>query len=357
MSARAPLPPPPAYGLWGLARPLFFKLDPESIHRLTMRGLSAACPWLGLSLAGNHPARHPSLVREAMGLTFPNPIGLAAGLDKDAEAIEAWQAMGFGFIEVGTVTAHPQPGNPRPRLFRLRDDGALMNRMGFNNEGAEAMGRKLTKLREQDRIRVPLGVNLGKSKVTPNNEAASDYRKSFDAVGELSDYLVVNVSSPNTPGLRDLQTTDEVRRIIGAVMDGNSKLSAPRPVLLKLAPDLADEDAVDSAKAALEEGASGLILTNTTISRDGLVGPIPEGTGGISGRPVYERSTEQLRIVREAIGEGPTLVGVGGITDAETMNGKFGAGADLVQVYTGFIYGGPAMVSALCQALATGPAH
>lgn len=349
--------PMPAYGLWGMLRPLFFQLPPERVHRLTMGALSAACPWLGLALGGNHPARHPSLRREAMGLTFPNPIGLAAGLDKDAEAIEAWQAMGFGSIEVGTVTAHAQPGNPPPRLFRLKADGALMNRMGFNNHGAEAMGRKLTRLREQDRIRVPLGVNLGKSKITPNDEAASDYRTSFDAVGALADYLVVNVSSPNTPGLRDLQTTDEVRRIIGAVMVGNSKLSAPRPVLLKLAPDLADEDAVASAEAALDEGAAGLILTNTTISREGLIGPIPEGTGGISGRPVYERSTEQLRIVREAIGEAPTLIGVGGITDEATMRGKLDAGADLVQIYTGFIYGGPWMVGALCRALASGAAH
>jgi dihydroorotate dehydrogenase len=348
---------PPAYGLWGFARPFAFALPPERVHRMAMGALSAACPWLGLSLGGNHPCRHPSLVCEAMGLRFPNPIGLAAGLDKDAEAIEAWQAMGFGFIEVGTVTAHAQPGNPQPRLFRLPADGALMNRMGFNNHGAEAMGRKLTRLREQNRIRVPLGVNLGKSKITPNDEAASDYRKSFDAVGALADYLVVNVSSPNTPGLRDLQTTDEVRRIIGAVMEGNQKLSAPRPVLLKLAPDLADEDAIDSAKAALDEGAAGLILTNTTISREGLLGPIPEGTGGISGTPVYARSTEQLRIVREAIGEGPTLVGVGGITDEETMRGKLNAGADLVQIYTGFIYGGPGMVSALCKALATDEQH
>lgn len=333
-----------AAGLWRALRPLMFQLDPEVAHRLTLRACGVWSRVCRVELPARDVARDPALATEKLGLRFPNPVGLAAGLDKDAEAVEAWQALGFGSIEVGTVTAHPQPGNPTPRLFRLKADRALMNRMGFNNHGAAAMAARLRRLREKDRIRVPLGVNLGKSKITPNEEAASDYRRSFELLGELADYVVVNVSSPNTPGLRDLQQADEVRRILDAVQEKNQALAKPRPVLLKLAPDLADEDAVACARAALDGGCPGLIVANTTISRAGLAGPVPEGSGGISGAPVFERSTALLRHLRETLGPEPVLVGVGGIMDGPGAQAKLDAGADLLQVYTGFIYGGPGFV-------------
>jgi dihydroorotate dehydrogenase len=279
-----------------------------------------------------------------MGLHFQNPVGLAAGLDKEAEAVPAWQRMGFGFIEVGTVTALPQPGNPRPRLFRLPADGAIINRMGFNNTGAEAMGVRLERLRARGVLQVPLGVNLGKSKVRPAERAAEDYRACFERVGALADYLVVNLSSPNTPGLRALQTVDEVHRIIEAIQGPNQRLAAPRPLLVKLAPDLADADAIACARAALEAGCAGLVLTNTTVSFDGLAGLRAGMSGGLSGRPLFARSTALLRRVREAVGAGPVLIGVGGVMDAASAQAKLNAGADLIQVYTGLIYGGPGWV-------------
>jgi dihydroorotate dehydrogenase len=287
-----------------------------------------------------------------MGLDFPNLVGLAAGLDKDAVAVPAWQRFGFGFVEVGTVTALPQPGNPRPRLFRLPADEAIVNRMGFNNAGAVAMQVRLERLRVRGVLQVPLGVNLGKSKVTPPERAADDYRESFERLGAFADYVVVNISSPNTPGLRDLQTVEEVRRIVAAIQGPNQHLSHPRPLLLKLAPDLAEQDAVDCARAALDAGCAGLILTNTTIRFEGLASPTAGLSGGLSGRPLLARSTELLRTVREALGPGPVLIGVGGIMDPEGARAKLAAGADLIQVYTGFIYGGPGWVRQLLRELA-----
>ena len=341
-----PLPDP-----WPLLRPLAFRLDPELAHRLTL-GLLAR--WSSLfpgHLEARDLARHPSLAVDAMGLRFPNPIGLAAGLDKDAEAVPAWQALGFGFIEVGTVTALPQPGNPQPRLFRLPRDAALVNRMGFNNGGAEAMARRLRRLRARGLPEVPLGVNLGKSKVTPVEQAAEDYRRSFEWLGELADYVVVNISSPNTPGLRDLQRVDEVGRILEAIQGPNRRLTQPRPILVKLAPDLTDADAIACARAALEGGAAGLILTNTSIRFEGLVSPTDGLSGGLSGRPLLARSTELLAKVRAAIGPEPVIVGVGGIMDPEGARAKLDAGANLIQVYTGLIYGGPGFPRVLLRRL------
>ncbi len=285
-----------------------------------------------------------------MGLSFPNQIGLAAGLDKDAEAIPLWQRLGFGFIEVGTVTALSQPGNPRPRLFRLPQDQALVNRMGFNNAGAEAMAVRLTRLRERDLLQVPLGVNLGKSKLAPPAQAAADYQRSSSLLAELADYLVVNISSPNTPGLRDLQTVEQVRSLVDSVQGPNQRLRKPRPILLKLAPDLADADAIDCAKAAIAAGCAGLILTNTTIRFDGLLDSTEGMSGGLSGRPLFSRSTELLARVREALGPDPVLIGTGGIFSSEDIVAKRAAGADLVQLYTGLIYGGPGLVRRLLGA-------
>lgn len=286
-----------------------------------------------------------------MGLHFPNPLGLAAGLDKEARAVPAWQALGFGLVEVGTVTALPQPGNPRPRLFRLPADQAIVNRMGFNNGGAEAMAVTLQRLRARGCLEVPLGVNLGKSKVTPVEQAPEDYRISFQHLGELADYVVVNISSPNTPGLRDLQRIEEVRRIVGAIQGPNQRLPQPRPLLLKLAPDLSDEDAIDCGQAAMEEGCAGLILTNTTIRFEGLTSPTEGLSGGLSGRPLFGRSTELLRRVRDALGSEAVLIGVGGVMGVEHARAKLAAGADLIQVYSGLIYGGPGFPRRLLRGL------
>ncbi|NEX19252.1 quinone-dependent dihydroorotate dehydrogenase [Thiorhodococcus mannitoliphagus] len=337
--------------LWPLLRPLAFRMDPEAAHDLALGLLSRWSSTFSGRLASTRLARDPSLGVEAMGLHFPNPIGLAAGLDKNGTAIPAWQAMGFGFVEVGTVTALAQPGNPKPRLFRLERDGALVNRMGFNNQGAEAMARGLERLRARGLPEVPLGVNLGKSKVTPPEQAADDYRRSFEQLGALADYVVVNVSSPNTPGLRDLQRVDEVARILDAIQAPNQRLAKPRPILLKLAPDLTDEDAIDCARAALGAGAAGLILTNTTIRFEGLESSTEGLSGGLSGRPLLERSTALLGQVRAAIGPEPVLVGVGGVMDPQGAIAKLEAGADLVQIYTGFIYQGPAFVQRLLAAI------
>lgn len=338
--------------LWWWLRPLLFRLDAERAHRVA---LALAARWSKLfngELSAQDVARSPALQVDAMGLRFPNPIGLAAGLDKDAEAVPLWQRLGFGFVEVGTVTALGQPGNPEPRLFRLPADGALVNRMGFNNAGAEAMAVRLTRLREREILQIPLGVNLGKSKVTPAEQAAGDYRRSCELLAELSDYLVVNISSPNTPGLRDLQTIEQVQRLTDAVQSANQRLSRPRPVLLKLAPDLADEDAIGCARAAVDGGCAGLILTNTTVRREGLRSPHDGLSGGLSGRPLLARSTELLARVRAALGRGPVLIGVGGIFAPEDVAAKRNAGADLVQVYTGLIYRGPGLIRALLRGIA-----
>ncbi|NEV62802.1 quinone-dependent dihydroorotate dehydrogenase [Thiorhodococcus minor] len=341
--------------LWPLLRPLAFRMAPEAAHDLALGLLSRWSSTFSGRLAATHFARDPSLGVEAMGLRFPNPIGLAAGLDKNGTAIPAWQAMGFGFVEVGTVTALAQPGNPKPRLFRLERDGALVNRMGFNNQGAEAMAQRLARLRARGLPEVPLGINLGKSKVTPAEQAAEDYRRSFEQLGALADYIVVNVSSPNTPGLRDLQRVDEVTRILDAIQTPNRRLAKPRPILLKLAPDLADDDAISCARAALDAGAAGLILTNTTIRFEGLRSATEGLSGGLSGRPLLERSTALLAKVRNAIGPDPVLVGVGGVMEPEGAIAKLEAGADLVQIYTGLIYQGPAFVPRLLEAIQQAP--
>ncbi|MBK1695288.1 dihydroorotate dehydrogenase (quinone) [Chromatium weissei] len=340
-----------SHNLWQMLRPLIFRLDPERAHNLTLQLLAQWSALFRGELTASDVARAPDLAVNAMGLHFPNAIGLAAGLDKDAVAIPAWQALGFGFIEVGTVTAHSQPGNPRPRLWRLPHDAAIVNRMGFNNAGAAAMARRLERLRSRQSLQVPLGVNLGKSKITPPEQAADDYRRSFEQVGALADYVVVNISSPNTPGLRDLQRVDEVERIVAAIQTPNQQLTHPRPLLVKLAPDLANDDAIACARAALQAGCAGLILTNTTIQFDGLTSATAEMSGGLSGRPLLARSTELLRNVREAVGTKPVLIGVGGILSPADAAAKLAAGANLIQIYSGLIYQGPGFVRKLIRTL------
>jgi dihydroorotate dehydrogenase len=338
---------------WRFARPLLFRLDAERAHESTLGLLGLCSRWFSGRLGAGDLARAPGRAVDAMGLRFPNPIGLAAGLDKDAVAVPAWQALGFGFIEVGTITASAQPGNPKPRLFRLPADEALINRMGFNNAGADAAAIRLERLRARDILQVPLGVNLGKSKVTPAEEAADDYRRSFERVGHLADYVVVNISSPNTPGLRDLQRVDEVARIIEAIQGPNQRLARPKPLLVKLAPDLADEDAIDCARAALDAGCAGLILTNTSIRFEGLRSTIEGMSGGLSGRPIRERSTALLGLVRQAVGPAPVLVGVGGVMDPAGAAAKLAAGANLVQIYSGLIYRGPGFVRELLRGMSS----
>ncbi len=327
--------------IWRFLRGALFGLDAERAHRIGMEALAAYSRICRVNLPAADAARHPALRRPAFGLDFPNPLGLAAGFDKDAEAVGAWQSLGFGFVEVGTVTAHPQPGNPRPRLFRLPEDDAILNRLGFNNLGAAAAAERIASERLRGRVRVPLGVNIGKSKLVENERAAEDYLESFSRVADVADYVTVNVSSPNTPGLRDLQTEEQLARLLDALVEANAKRKVPRPLLLKLAPDLDDAGALSCAETAVQRGLAGLIIANTTISRAGLRGRVPDGPGGISGRPLFERSTALLRLIHERYGGRIVLVGVGGIMEPANAIEKLRAGAALIQVYTGFVYGGP----------------
>jgi dihydroorotate dehydrogenase len=267
------------------------------------------------------------------GVRFPGPLGLAAGFDKDGSGLKTWGALGFGYAEVGTVTARPQPGNPAPRMFRLADDRALLNRMGFNNHGAGALAAKLSRNVSE----VPIGANIGKTKTTPAEAAVDDYSESARLVGPLASFLVVNVSSPNTPGLRDLQAVESLRPILAAV-----RAQTTTPVLVKIAPDLSDSDVDEIADLAVELGLAGIVATNTTVSRDGLITPgVAElGAGGISGAPVAQRSVEVLRRLYRRVGDRLVLISVGGIETADDAWERITAGASLLQGYTGFVYGG-----------------
>jgi len=298
--------------------------------------------------------RSAELRVKALGLEFPGPLGLAAGFDKDARGPDALGALGFGFVEIGTVTAKPQPGNPKPRLFRLPADRALVNRMGFNNEGAAAAARRLAK-RDGPTI---VGVNLGKSKVTPESEAASDYAESARLLGPYAAYCVVNVSSPNTPGLRELQRADALRPILGRVRDALDTASPTRhvPLLVKVAPDLADEDVDAVGALALEVGLDGIVATNTTVGRRDLASPVEEvlrcGAGGLSGPPVKARALEVLSRLAAQLGDRAALVAAGGIETADDALARLDAGATLLQAYTGFVYGGPSFAARLHRELA-----
>ncbi len=289
----------------------------------------------------------------ALGLDFPNSIGLAAGFDKDAVGYEALGALGFGFIEVGTLTGEPQPGNPAPRLFRLPRDRALINRMGFNNHGSADAVARLQRPHE-----TIVGVNIGKTKLVPEEEAISDYVASAKRLGPLADYVVVNVSSPNTPGLRDLQATKKLRPLLAAVREALDEVSPARrvPLLVKIAPDLADEDVDAVADLALDLGLDGIIATNTTIQRDGLASDAADvarcGAGGLSGPPLRQRSLEVLKRLRAKVGDRTVLISVGGIETAEQAWERIQAGATLVQIYTAFIYEGPLLPSRLAKGTA-----
>lgn len=324
--------------MYRLARRLLFAVPAERIHTLVfavLRGVTA----VGVARRLLHRLlgpTDPALASTVFGVRFPGPLGLAAGFDKDGTGLHAWGALGFGYAEVGTVTARPQPGNPAPRIFRLPADRALLNRMGFNNLGAGALAIRLARHRPD----IPIGVNIGKTKTTPAADAVGDYRTSARLVGPLAAYLVVNVSSPNTPGLRDLQAVDSLRPILEGVLSEAAATSTP--VLVKIAPDLSDTDIDAVADLAVELGLAGIVATNTTVSRDGLATPGADelGAGGISGPPVARRAVEVLRRLYGRVGDRLVLISVGGIETADDAWERITAGASLVQGYTGFIYGG-----------------
>nr|B8HW33.1 RecName: Full=Dihydroorotate dehydrogenase (quinone); AltName: Full=DHOdehase; Short=DHOD; Short=DHODase; AltName: Full=Dihydroorotate oxidase [Cyanothece sp. PCC 7425] len=327
----------------------------ESIERHSDR---PPARWIKQQLAQTFSLPTPELSQQLWGLTFPNPIGLAAGLDKDGVAAGLWGSFGFGFAEVGTVTYHPQPGNPRPRLFRLPADRAGINRMGFNNRGAAALAQTLEQAQKRSARTIPLGINLGKSKVTPLEEAVEDYLGSFRLLQAWGDYFVINVSSPNTPGLRSLQTAANLEPILSALQNENQ---ARRPLLLKISPDLAWEDLATIIDLVKTYQWAGLIATNTTIARPELqtkvipqTGKSPqEEAGGLSGAPLKQRSTEVIRFIHQQTGGQLPIIGVGGVFTAADAWEKIMAGATLIQVYTGWIYEGPGMVKQLLTGLQT----
>lgn len=331
-------------------KPLLFRSDPERIHERTMRALSKAARHPGaLRLLGAAcTVRDPRLTTHAFGLTFPNPVGLAAGFDKNAVAVPTWAALGFGFVEVGSVTAHAQPGNPRPRLFRLPEDEALVNRLGFNNQGAEVVAARLAALRKTDGVRVPLGVNVGKSKLTPLADAPNDYLSSLKKLWSHADYFVINVSSPNTPGLRALQERERLAELLSAVT-AFAASRPPKPVLLKVAPDLSDAELAEVSGLVASYNLAGLVATNTTVSRGGLKTPSDE-TGGLSGQPLRARSLGVLRFLT-GLGTGLSVVSVGGVATADDVFRRLEAGACLVQLYTSLVYEGPLLVKKLNQGL------
>jgi dihydroorotate dehydrogenase len=336
--------------LYSLARPLLFQLDPERAHRSTMRALDIAHR-VGLTrlIAG----RSPSSPRKVMGLEFPNPVGLAAGLDKNGEHIDALGALGFGFIEIGTVTPRPQPGNPTPRMFRIAQARAIINRMGFNNDGVERLLMNVSRAR----YRGILGINIGKNFDTPLERAAEDYLYCMRKVYTAASYITVNISSPNTANLRQLQQTGELDRLLGALTGERRKLSDHHgkrvPLAVKIAPELTQADIAGMAALFIEHGIDAVIATNTTISREGVEGlPDADQTGGLSGAPLRVRSTEIVRQLAATLAGRLPIIAAGGILSGADAREKIAAGASVVQLYSGLIYEGPALVGKVAEALA-----
>jgi dihydroorotate dehydrogenase len=337
-----------------LVRPILFMIDPERVHHLVfgMLGILGAVPGANAILTRLFAYRHPRLHRNLMGLHFANPVGLAAGFDKDARLVDELAALGFGFIEIGTVTVKAQPGNDKPRLFRLPKDEALVNRMGFNNEGVEACVERL----KQKKSNVVVGGNIGKNKSTPLELALTDYAMAFEALYPVVDYFVVNVSSPNTPGLRQLQEKEPLRKLLSHVKGLSSAKLKPKPVLLKISPDLTVEQLDDVIEVLRETKTDGVIATNTTLSRENLLTSESEmkaiGMGGLSGKPLRDTSTKLIRYLRRELGPEYPIIGVGGIMTPEDALEKLQAGADLIQIYTGFVYEGPGFVKSINKEVA-----
>ncbi|MGI9089143.1 MAG: quinone-dependent dihydroorotate dehydrogenase [Chthoniobacterales bacterium] len=329
-----------------LVRPLLFSLGPETAHHFAINALRFASK-NGALLRPLRAFQPPAKTTEVFGLNFPNPIGLAAGFDKNGVALPAWEALGFGFVEIGTVTAKAQPGNPRPRIFRYPAHAALINRLGFNNDGADAIAARLTRLRASGRWpRIPVGINLGKSKIAPLEKAAADYVYSFRRLQEFADYVVLNVSSPNTPGLRDLQAEEALRDLLRAIKAENRTLR--KTVLLKIAPDLSIAELEQIIAACEADEIAGIVATNTTLDHE-KIPTAQDQTGGLSGAPLREKATAFVRAIRQRTAL--PIIGVGGIMDAQDAREKIEAGATLVQVYTGYIYRGPGLLREIAAGL------
>lgn len=318
---------------WNLTRSLLFKLDPEKAHNLAIHAVQRG--WVK-----SKPIHYPQLETNVFGLRFPNRIGLAAGFDKNGLAINRWKDLGFGFVEIGTVTRHAQPGNPKPRMFRLPEEKGIINRLGFNNLGADSLAKRL----ESAAAGIPLGINLGKSKVTELEDAAEDYAYSFQLLRDFGDYFVVNVSSPNTPGLRSLQDQDALKKIFWRLKEIDEK----KPLLVKLAPDLSDQALADAITVSIEFGLSGIIATNTTLSRQTLRSD-PQIEGGLSGLPLQGLADSMLEKAHHLVDNQLKIIGVGGINDYQSARRKLTLGAELIQVYSGWIYAGPNFVNDLNQ--------
>ncbi len=336
--------------MYNFARPFLFGLDAELAHGLGLKSIELAYrtgtnPLLARAIA--------PLPTKVMGLTFPNPVGLAAGMDKNGSHIDALLALGFGFVEIGTVTPLPQPGNPKPRMFRLRQYKAVINRLGFNNDGVDALVRNVERSRRKAGL---LGINIGKNKDTPNDRAASDYLYCLERVYPLADYLTINISSPNTAGLRELQEEQALRQLIGALRDAQESLGAKHgkrvPMLVKIAPDLSDEDIDAVARVLSDLSVDGVIATNTTVARMGVQDHrLAHETGGLSGAPLMGQSTAVLRKLRTRLPDGIPLIGVGGILSGADAVAKMSAGASLVQSYTGLVYRGPELIGECVEAI------
>ncbi len=332
-----------------LIRPFLFLFDPEKVHQFTFTTLKII---FKISLIGYFTkkifqVKDKKLERELFGLTFKNPIGLAAGFDKNAVLFDEFDNYGFGFVEIGTVTPKPQEGNPKKRLFRLVEDEAIINRMGFNNDGVETIVARLKKRNSN----IIIGGNIGKNKVTPNENAIEDYLICFKALFDVVDYFVVNVSSPNTPNLRALQDKEPLAKLLNSLQEENNKKQVPKPILLKIAPDLTDEQLLDIIDIVKTTKIAGVVATNTTISRDNLLSNKKDETGGLSGKPVAKRSTEVIRFLAEKSNKAFPIIGVGGIYSAEDAKEKLDAGADLIQLFSGFIYEGPYLVKKINKSL------
>jgi dihydroorotate dehydrogenase len=340
---------PLLHRLYPVVRPLLFKLDAETAHHVTVKLLRVGHV---LGMLGSQSAiRNPQSEIEVFGLKFPNRVGLAAGMDKSASAVDAWLACGFGHVEVGTLTPRPQPGNPTPRLFRLIEHGAIINRMGFNNPGIQSAVRRLEKRSGAGIV----GVNIGKNFDTPNEKAVDDYLICLRAAYAVADYIVVNISSPNTKGLRDLQAEEPVRRLVSTLKEEQSKLQTQHgkrvPLLVKIAPDLDENQIAALARVFTEQAIDGVIATNTTISRAGVEDhPLAKETGGLSGAPLIKHSTEVLKAFRAQLPASMPIIGVGGIMNADDAEAKLKAGAALVQIYSGLVYRGPALIDEILSA-------
>jgi len=331
-----------------LIRPILFCFDPEKVHHFTFSLIRNASKIPGVKglFRSLYVIEDKRLERELFGLKFKNPVGLAAGFDKDAKLYNELSNFGFGFIEIGTITPKPQEGNPKKRLFRLKEDSAIINRMGFNNGGIEEAVERLKK-----NSGVLIGGNIGKNKVTPNENAVGDYEICFNALFDYVDYFVVNVSSPNTPNLRALQDKEPLTQLLKALQVLNFKKEQTKPILLKIAPDLSDDQLLDIIDIVKTTKIDGVISTNTTISREGLISDNKTEVGGLSGKPLTKRSTEVIRFLSEKSNKAFPIIGVGGIHSAEDALEKLEAGADLVQLYTGFIYEGPRLIKSINKTL------